>query len=119
MFRSRYRPGRGRMYAGWPLAGGRTMHREGMPRARLIRVEVTGGSGSLLVATSPNLPEFRIVAYSHEDLEDEISAALQMVFKLKTGEDVEVVPIEPEHTTYPVAYAAVLDGINPRHKTCA
>ena len=86
------------------------MPRDTLQRARLIRIDVSEGEARLLVATSPDLPEFEVVGLTREELADEVPACLELLFKAKHGRDVRVLLLEAEAFAHPFAYSAWAGG---------
>jgi Tfp pilus assembly PilM family ATPase len=80
--------------------------REGSARARLIRIDVAKDGERMLIATSPDLPQFMVISLSHEELEQQIPETIKALYKQRFDQDVETIALETEGAEYPVAYAA-------------
>jgi len=80
--------------------------RDGVGRARLIRIEVREEEEKLFVATSPDMPRFQVIGLSYEELEEEVPASIRALYKLQHNRDVEIIALEEERATHPVWYAA-------------
>ena len=76
-------------------------------RVKLIRVDLERRGAGLTAATSPNLPEFFLVT-KHDRLDEDIPAALKKFYRMKHGEEAEIVPIEDDDEMAPAQWAAIL-----------
>src|SRR5690349_17572972 len=94
------RPKRG--HGAMAREGGRPMAHDEIGKAQLIRIEVEQEGEQLLVATSPDMPDFLVLTISREDLEREVPAAIRKVYKLRHGQDVELIELKTKDTVHPV-----------------